>query len=235
MCGHGVQLAGGSRPFYEMHPATAAWQRWRYYFLMLILRLATEDDAAQVRAIYAPIVERTATSFEYDLPTIDEMRQRIAKVLPLFPWLVCERDGEVLGYAYAGRHKERAAYQWSADVSVYIHPSVHRKGVGRALYTSLFHLLDLQGLVNLYGGVTLPNPGSVGLHEAMGMRPFCVYKAIGYKFGAWHDVGWWHLALRERAPDPQPPLLLADARASGAWDTAPWQAALAAGLPSLRL
>jgi L-amino acid N-acyltransferase YncA len=194
------------------------------------IRLATVDDAAQIQAIYAPFVTDTVISFEYEPPSVDEMRGRIARVLAMFPWLVFERDGDVLGYAYAGRHKERSAYQWSADVSVYLHPSIHRKGVGRALYTSLFRILYMQGYINLYAGATLPNAASVGLHEAMGFKLIGVHKATGYKFGAWHDVVWWCLPLREHTPDPLPPKSLDDVRASGEWDTA-----LAAGLAHLRL
>lgn len=138
------------------------------------IRLATPDDVQQVLAIYAPYCH-TPTSFELEPPTADEMRQRLGKVLAQYPWLVCDVAGEVWGYAYASAHRERPAYGWSVDTSVYCHAHRQRHGVGRGLYTSLGGLLRLLGYVNAYAGVTLPNPASVGLHEAMGFRPVGVY------------------------------------------------------------
>ena len=194
-----------------------------------LIRLATEHDAGQLQAIYAPNVRDTAISFELVPPTVDEMRQRIRKTLEQLPWVVCEHQGEVLGYAYASVHRDRAAYQWSVDVSVYIHPPSRRSGVGRAVYSSLLKLLEIQGFYNAYAGITLPNAASVGLHEAMGFQPVGVYRAVGYKLGVWHDVGWWQLALRERSSPPTLPSDLGVMRTSAQWDTA-----LATGLPLLR-
>jgi L-amino acid N-acyltransferase YncA len=193
------------------------------------IRLATERDAEQVAAIYAPNVTDSIISFESEPPSADEMRRRIEGTLERFPWLVCERQGRVLGYAYAGAHGSRAAYQWSVDVSVYVHWETQRAGVGRALYTSLFAALKLQGFYNAYAGATLPNPASVGLHESVGFRAVGVYRGVGYKLGAWHDVVWWHLALRERVADPDPPAGLPSVLGLEEWD-----AALASGLPLLR-
>jgi phosphinothricin acetyltransferase len=193
------------------------------------IRLAIERDAEQVADLYAPNVTDSIISFELEPPTADEMRRRIGGTLQRYPWLVCERRGRVLGYAYAGAHGSRAAYRWSVDVSVYVHREAHRMGVGRALYASLFAVLNLQGFYNAYAGATLPNPASVGLHEAMGFRPVGVYRGVGYKRGAWHDVGWWHLALRERVGDPDPPADLPSVLGSEGWDNA-----LAKGLQLLR-
>jgi L-amino acid N-acyltransferase YncA len=194
-----------------------------------VIRLATERDAQQIAAIYAPNVTDTVISFETEAPSADEMRRRIGATLKRYPWLVCERHGWVLGYAYAAAHGSRAAYQWSVDVSVYVREGSHRKGVGRALYTSLFAALELQGFYNAYAGATLPNPASVGLHEAMGFRRVGVYRGVGYKMGAWHDVVWWHLPLRERVANPVPPADLPSALGSEEWE-----AALRRGLPLLR-
>jgi L-amino acid N-acyltransferase YncA len=194
-----------------------------------IIRLATERDAEQIAAIYAPNVTDTIISFEFEPPTADEMRRRIEVTLRRYPWLVCERQGRVLGYAYAGAHGSRAAYQWSVDVSVYVHEDARRTGVGRALYASLFAALDLQGFYNAYAGATLPNPASVGLHEAVGFQPVGVYRGVGYKLGAWHDVVWWHLLLRERVAYPNPPVNLPSVLGSEEWDVA-----LTKGLPLLR-
>jgi L-amino acid N-acyltransferase YncA len=194
-----------------------------------VIRLATERDAEQIAAVYAPNVTDTVISFELEPPTADEMRRRIEVTLQRYPWLVCERQGGVLGYAYARAHGFRAAYQWSVDVSVYVHEEARRMGVGRALYASLFAALELQGFYNAYAGATLPNPASVGLHESVGFRPVGVYRGVGYKLGAWHDVVWWHLPLRKRVVDPDPPADLPSVVRSKEWE-----AALRQGLQLLR-
>ena len=169
-----------------------------------MLRMATLDDAEAVQAIYAPYCY-TPISFEMEPPSVADMRQRMDRVLSQFPWLVCEDAGKLLGYAYASTHRERAAYRWSVDVSVYNDREHHRRGIGRALYTSLFALLRLQGYVNAYAGVTLPNAGSVGLHKAMGFQSVGLYSQVGYKYGAWHDVVWYHLLLQPRPAEPREP------------------------------
>jgi len=194
------------------------------------IRLATENDAEQIQAIYVPYVLHTAISFELGPPTVEEMRQRIVKTVQHWPWLVCENKGEVLGYAYASRYRERAAYKWSVEVSVYIDERFHRLGIGRALYSPLFKLLALQGFYNAYAGITLPSSASVGLHESLGFQPVGVYRAAGYKLGAWHDVGWWQLMLRASTIPPEP---LKDFGAVRAFPE--WKAVLAAGLSLLRL
>ena len=193
------------------------------------IRLATARDAGQTAEIYAPIVRSTIISFEFDPPTADEMRQRIVNTLKRFPWLVCERGGKVLGYAYAGTHSARAAYQWSVGVSAYVREGERSMGVGRALYSSLFAVLNLQGFYNAYAGISLPNPASVGLHESMGFRPVGVYRGVGYKLGAWHDVGWWQMSLRERGASPDPPIDL-----PLVLESEEWKEALVSGLPLLR-
>jgi phosphinothricin acetyltransferase len=170
------------------------------------IRLAASADAAAMLAIYAPIVRDTIISFELEPPTEIEMRGRIEGGWPRWPWLVCERSGELLGYAYASQHRTRAAYQWSVDTSVYVRADVHRSGVARALYTSLFAILRLQGFRNAYAGITLPNAASVAFHEALGFEPVGVYHKVGFKLGAWRDVGWWARALGEYEPDPAPPV-----------------------------
>jgi phosphinothricin acetyltransferase len=195
------------------------------------IRVATPEDAAAMLTIYAPIVRDTAISFEADPPTLAEMQHRIAQTLRHLPWLVCDRQGEVLGYVYASPHRARAAYRWSVDVSVYIHAPAQRTGMGRALYTSLFQLLTLQGLYQCYAGITLPNPASVGLHESLGFHPVGVYRNVGYKLGAWHDVGWWQRGLQPCQSPPGPPTAFEVLQhTSTAWD-----AALTVGLPLLRV
>jgi phosphinothricin acetyltransferase len=193
----------------------------------LRIRLATPEDAEQVRAVYAPYCH-TPISFEAEPPGVEEMRGRLAKVLALYPWLVCAEGGEVLGYAYATRHRERAAYRWSVDISVYVHQGRQRRGVGRALYTALLGVLPLQGYVNAYAGVTLPNPASVGLHEALGFQAVGVYRQVGFKCGAWHDVAWFQRPLQPRPGEPLPPKRLEEVQ-----HTSEWLAALNQGLALL--
>ncbi len=186
--------------------------------MSIIIRIARPDDAAAMAAIYAPYVTDTIISFETIPPDDSEIANRLAKTLLRFPWLVAMCAGSVAGYAYAGPHRERAAYQWSADVSVYVHKDSHRRGIGRALYAPLFAILRALGYYNAYAGIALPNPASVALHEAMGMRPVGIYYHVGYKAGAWHDVGWWQGVLREPSDDPPSPRSLLDVAAITTWD-----------------
>jgi L-amino acid N-acyltransferase YncA len=200
-----------------------------------VIRLAephnpARDDAAQIQAIYGPVVRDTMISFELDPPSVDVMRGRIEKTLARCPWLVLDLGGRVAGYAYASPYRARLAYQWSVEVSVYVHPQHRRCGVGKGLYTTLLALLKAQGFYNAYAGIGLPNPGSVALHESVGFRPLGVYRAVGYKFGAWHDVGWWSLTVQPHQENPTPPQPVQALAGSAAWD-----AALAAGLSQLRL
>jgi phosphinothricin acetyltransferase len=169
------------------------------------VRLATEADAAAVAAIYAPFCESTPVSFEEAAPSVAEMAGRIRKTLEHFPWLVLDDGGVMAGYAYASKHRERPAYRWAVDVSVYVDAQFRRRGVGRALYVAILALLRLQGYFKAYAGVALPNPGSVGLHTAIGFEPVGVYRGVGFKQGAWHDVGWYQLALQTECLSPEAP------------------------------
>jgi L-amino acid N-acyltransferase YncA len=195
------------------------------------IRAALPEDAEAILTIYTPIVRETAISFEVEPPTRVEMHARIVTTLQRLPWLVCERQGEMLGYVYASPHRTRAAYPWSVDVSVYIHAKARRAGMGRALYHALFELLSLQGFYQRFAGITLPNPVSVGLHEALGFQPVGVYQAVGYKLGGWHDVGWWQRALQPRPSLPTPPTAFEVLRQT----SAAWEAALYAGMRLLRV
>ncbi len=170
-----------------------------------LIRLATAADAAAIRDIYAPYVTDACTSFEYEVPTVDVMLGRIVGVNRKHAWLVAEQDGRIIGYAYGAPHRARTAYQWSVEVSVYLDRSAQRKGIGRALYEALFERLRAQGYYNAYAGIALPNEASVRLHEAMGFQSIGVFRAVGYKFGRWHDVGWWQMELRPQRVDPAPP------------------------------
>ena len=182
-----------------------------------MIRLARADDGAAAARIYDPVVARTAISFELDPPGPVEMKRRIVTALAFAPWLVEERDGIVRGYAYASKHRERAAYQWSVDVGVYVDEEHRRSGVGKALYGKVFRLLRLQGFYAAHAGVTLPNAASVGLHESLGFRPVGVYRGVGYKLGGWRDVGWWQLELRDRAGEPSPPKPMDEMQSDPRW------------------
>jgi L-amino acid N-acyltransferase YncA len=171
----------------------------------LSIRLATPADGAACAAIYRPYVERSAISFEAVPPSADDMAGRIARVLERTPWLVAELDGVVRGYAYGSRHRERAAYDWTVETTVYVDEAFARRGIGRACMTALIDVLRLQGFHLAVAGVTLPNDGSVGLHRALGFGWIGEYPAIGYKAGRWHAVGWLGLELGPR-PDEPPPI-----------------------------
>ena len=161
-----------------------------------MIRLVRLDDAAAIAAIYAPYVTDSLASFEEDPPTAREITRRMTLG---FPWVVAD-EGGVVGYAYAGPQHPRAGYRWSVTVSVYLTASARGRGLGRALYDELLPLLAELGYVRACAGITLPNPASVGLHEAAGFTPVGVYHGIGYKHGGWHDVGWWERPLVEPPP-----------------------------------
>jgi len=167
---------------------------------MLTIRPALEADAPALLAIYAPFVELTAVSFESAVPTPEEFGARISKALAGWQWLVAEREGQCIGYAYGSTHRERPAYRWSVEVSAYVHPSCHRQGVGRALYLQLLEELAQKGFCNAFAGATLPNEGSAALHKAVGFEPIGVFKSVGRKFGRWHDVAWFQRVLRQSPP-----------------------------------
>jgi len=177
---------------------------------MVNVRLAKAGDAGSILEIYAPHVLYNACTFETRVPPVDEFEVRITKCLQKFPWLVCEIDDRIAGYVYASPHREREAYQWTCESSVYVHKDFKGKGIGKELYKALFQILKMQGLINVYAGITLPNDASVKLHEACGFQLFAEYDNIGYKMGAWHKVGWWKLQLNEHELKPSPPLLFSE-------------------------
>jgi len=166
----------------------------------LHIRPATGADAPALLAIYAPIVETTAVSFELVPPSVAEFRARVEASLAGWQWLVAERDGRCVGYAYGSAHRARPAYRWSVEVSVYVHPDSHRQGVGRALYGRLLPELADRGYCMALAGTTVPNAGSVALHESLGFAPIGVFRAVGHKFGRWHDVAWYQRTLRDAPP-----------------------------------
>lgn len=167
-----------------------------------MIRLAGPADAAAVHAIYAPIVRATPISFEWEVPSVDEMRRRIQNVLTDRPWLVFETAGQVLGYTYATTFRERPAYRWGTEVSIYVSEPARGRGLGRKLYGALFEVLRLQGFCTAVAGATVPNQASERLHESMGFQQIGRYPAAGFKLGRWHDVAFWYLRLQ---PLPEVP------------------------------
>ena len=180
---------------------------------MIVRPARPETDAAAVADIYRPAVTSSLASFEERAPTTEEMAERMRATLARTPWLVAEQDGTVVGYAYAGPHQQRPGYRWSVNISVYVAPRHSRRGIGRRLYDELLSILRRQGFVNAYAGITLPNPASVALHEAIGMRRIGVYAGVGFKQGAWHDVAWYHVRLADPVGDPPEPVRFPDLRA----------------------
>ena len=170
------------------------------------LRVAQVSDAQAIRDIYAPWVRDSAVSFETEVPTVETMTQRIAKLLPTHPWIVALDDAVIAGYAYASPHRERAAYRWSVEVTAYVDARRHRRGVGGRLYQGVCRVLFAQRIVNAFGVITLPNAASVALHESCGFTHCATLARAGYKAGAWHDVGWWQKCLGEPAPKPAEPV-----------------------------
>jgi phosphinothricin acetyltransferase len=168
------------------------------------VRPADVADAAGIAAVYRPYVTDSVASFETEAPDPAELARRMT-VAPRLPWLVACRDGGVVGYAYAARHRSRAAYRWAVDCSVYLAATERGSGTGRALYERLLPELRELGYVTAFAGIALPNPGSVGLHTALGFAPVGTYRAAGFKAGRWHDVGWWQLPLGPLPDSPQEP------------------------------
>lgn len=169
------------------------------------IRLISENDAPEVLGIYAPFINNTIISFEYEAPSVDEFLQRIQNIILEYPWLVCLHGTKIIGYAYASQHKQRKAYQWSCESTVYIAPEFHNKGIARILYNTLFSILKIQGYFNVYAGVSLPNQKSVGFHQSFGFKKIGIYKKTGYKFGAWHDVAWFYFHLKKHIDNPPEP------------------------------
>ncbi len=169
------------------------------------VRDASEDDAPACAAIYAPYVRETAVSFESEPPMPAQMAERIAAATRTHAWVVLEDEDRVVGYAYGGPHAQRAAYRFSCEVSVYVEPGRRRTGSGRVLYEALFKRLAARGYLMAVAGMTLPNEASAGLHRAMGFEPVGVYRRIGWKFGAWHDVAWMQRAIGVEQDPPSEP------------------------------
>lgn len=176
-----------------------------------IIRAARAEDARELLEIYAPYVKETAITFEHDVPTEAEFAGRIESILCSYPYLTAEENGELIGYAYAGRFRTRQAYAWDVETSIYIRQDRRKCGVGRALYEKLEEILRLQGVLNLYAGVAYPekedeylNKNSFGFHEHMGYQAVGEFCRCGFKFNRWYNVVWMEKHLGKHGENPLP-------------------------------
>lgn len=167
------------------------------------IRMAALEDAEEIYAIYEPYILNTVVSFEYDRVPLEAFRERIRKITDRYPWLVYTVDNEIAGYAYCSLHRERAAYAWDAECSVYIKDSYHKQGIGTALYNALFRLVKAQGIYTLYTLICVPNEGSVALHRKFGFAEVGTYYRTAYKFGEWRDLLVMEKRLRPADGEPE--------------------------------
>jgi phosphinothricin acetyltransferase len=170
------------------------------------IRIAIQEDAKAMLDIYSPFILNSGITQETEVPSVDEFQKRILLNLEERPWLVCEIGNEIAGYAYASKHRERTGYQWCVEASVYISEKFYGIGVANALYTALFDILKLQGYVNAYAVITLPNERSIAFHKKFGFEHLTTYPEIGYKLGQWHDVGWMQFEVNPHREDPVDPI-----------------------------
>ncbi|MBC8005260.1 MAG: N-acetyltransferase [Verrucomicrobia bacterium] len=175
-----------------------------------IIRLAEERDIPGILEIYSPFILDTSVTFEETIPDEASFWKRMQDIMAELPFLVCEIDGRIAGYAYASGYRSRASYRWSKEVSVYIHPDFYRRGVGQALYTSLNKMVQYQGVANLLAIITMPNEPSVSFHEQIGYRKCGEFSKVGYKLGQWQNVGWFELFLQDETKEPKERILPLD-------------------------
>lgn len=166
------------------------------------IRMAEEKDVAGILQIYAPFIEKTAITFEEEVPSVEDMWQRIQTIQNDHPYLVCTIDGEVAGYAYYSPYRSRASYRWAKEISVYINEKYYKRRLGQALYSVLFELARAQGLYTMLAIITIPNMQSIYFHEKLGFVKCAEYKNIGFKMGKWQTVGWWQLELFDEKKEP---------------------------------
>lgn len=171
-----------------------------------MIRVATKEDTAGMLDIYSLFILNSGITQETEVPSVEEFQKRILSNLEERPWLVCEINKQIAGYAYAGKHRERKGYQWCTEPSVYVSEKFYRNGVANALYAALFDILKLQGYVNAYAVITLPNEKSIAFHTRFGFEYLTVYKKIGYKLGQWYDVGWMQYEINPHNEVPGDPI-----------------------------
>lgn len=188
------------------HPAAPAPGEQFEEVMNPVIRAAEEADSDAIAAIYAPYVLHTAISFEIEAPTAEIMAARVITTLGTHPWLVADCGGQIVAYAYAGKHRERPAYRWTVDTTIYVDMAAHRRGIGRTLYGVLLDILRQQGFRSAFAEIVLPNAASVCLHETVGFKAVGIHKDIGFKLGRWHDIGYWRMGLAEPSLSPCDPV-----------------------------
>jgi L-amino acid N-acyltransferase YncA len=176
----------------------------------LEIRLANKSDCTEILNIYRHYVLNSAITFEYDVPSLDEMESRMMNTQMKYPYLVAAIEGKIIGYVYATDFRHRAAYQWSPESTVYLHKDFKGQGIGRILYQKLIGILKLQGYYNVFGGVALPNDASISLHLKLGFEEIGTYRNIGYKNGKWHSTCWFQLGLNNYSHNPEVPKSIKD-------------------------
>ena len=169
------------------------------------IRMATAQDVPRILEIYAPYIQNTAISFEYDVPGLEDFTRRFLDITAKFPWLVWEENGVILGYAYGSLPFERAAFQWSTEASIYLCPEAQGKGIGRKLYAELERLLQEQGYKKVYAIITTANENSIAFHKAVGYRHTATMPDCGYKLGVWHGIVWMEKELNTWDSPPEKP------------------------------
>lgn len=172
----------------------------------MIIREVGLLDVPQLLAIYAPFVTDTVVTFEEKVPSVTEFTERVENYRQYFPWLIAEADGVIAGYAYVSKYRERIAYQWVAECSIYMHPNYKRTGIAQKLYSALFDILKLQGMYRVYAVIGIPHEESTRFHEKMGFQYFATYQHTGYKLGQWRDTGWYEYILKHPDENPRPPI-----------------------------
>ncbi|WP_373485582.1 GNAT family N-acetyltransferase [Acetobacterium malicum] len=170
----------------------------------ITIRIAKAADIEEILAIYAPYVKETAITFEYTVPTLEEFRERMTKTLMKYPYLVAMQEAEILGYAYASEFKNRAAYDWAVETTIYVKQDSRKSGVGKKLYQALEEVLKQQNICNLYACIAYPNPGSIGFHEHLGYQTIGHFSKCGYKFETWYDMIWMEKMIADHMIKPQP-------------------------------
>lgn len=169
----------------------------------IIIRPIEMSDAEKVLEIYRPFIENSNITFEYTVPNLNEWKERIETVTQQFPWLVAELEGEIVGYAYAAKHRDRIAYSWCCEASVYLSDKSQGKGLAKMLYDKLFEILKVQGYINVYAILTSPNPKSEKFHENFGFDDVGRFHKAGFKFDKWHNTRWMQLHLSEHSVPPR--------------------------------
>lgn len=171
----------------------------------MILQLIKEEDIAEVLEIYAPYVEKTAITYEYDIPSLESFSERVHHYTEQFPWIVAKEQGKIVGYAYASVYRSREAYQWGCELSVYLRSEAQGKNLGHTLYSALMDLLTLQGYYTVYGVISLPNDSSLALHNQLGFIMEGIQKNCGFKMGLWHNAAIMSKSLQDYTPPAAPP------------------------------